>query len=364
MSPPARQSEPACGRGGFTMIELLVVLMIVAMLLSISWVVYGQAVESARVQATRATIRHLDGALQDRIEDFERLNFKPLATQYAAQTGLPMELALLMVKKDRFRASFPQREEDLWGFDGAPGGPDDSPLLQKMFIPGTSTPKPDSWLARNASSDPALAAAAESSELLYVALTEGSVFGPPPPDLDRIPARHIGDTDGDGNLEFLDEWGRPLRFYNWTTRLIRPVDAPNNQIQLTTFRQTVGVLMPDVIPPPSATLAAEEYSHPLNQDPDDVTGALGTSPPADFTEAYFHTIDTYHIPLIVSGGPDERVGLYEPDASDPRDPTAAAPTPAQFFRRLALPLGIDPSTGNVDAALLDLLYDNITNRQP
>ena len=354
-----RQHNPVPPRGGFTMIELLVVITIIAILASISFVVLADSLENARVEATRVTLGQLDIALQDRLEDFERLNLKPIAERYQLATGIPLEAATLLVKKDRFRAAFPQRIEDLYGFNGTPDDPydpsaygDDSPLLVAMWDVAASDWRTDSWVARNSVSD------ADSSELLYIALTDGSAFGPPPPGIDRIPSRHVGDTDGDGNLEFLDDWGQPLRFYNWPTRLIRPAGrltgGSADNITVGMYSSAVGILIPDAPALPSNAagpldLSWDQYSHPLNQDPDDVVGALSAAiasnllgvDETEFEEA-FHTLDTYHIPLIISGGADEETGLNEPSAAGPE--------------RLAQPLATSVSD-------LDPLYDNITNRQ-
>ncbi len=53
------------------------------------------------------------------------------------------------------------------------------------------------------------------SETLYGLLVEGqgplgSVYN-----RDDFTNREVGDTDGDGMLEFLDAWGQPLQFYRW-----------------------------------------------------------------------------------------------------------------------------------------------------
>lgn len=403
------QQRRRFARRGFTMIEMLVVLAIVVILFSLAFRVLSASMENARTEATRATIRHLDSALQDRLEDFERINFKPLATRFKAiydgynpGADLPMEVAILMVKKDRFRGSFPQREEDMYGFDGTLGGGitgDEAPLLMSMWNPSSSAWKPDSWAAKNSAVTGELAEAAESSELLYVALKNGSIFGPPHPGLDRIPSRHIGDTDNDGNLEFLDDWGHPLRFYNWSTRLFRPggpgpnPGEPGASIDQMMFRSTVGVLAPDVIPAqssdpmvPTGPLLPTDFSHPLNQDPDDVTGALSavlTTPPKylatvfnngtpypgmKFDEAFYHIPDTFSIPLIVSAGPDGRLGMFEPTGFDPRNGTTTSTL------RLARPFAEDINSNGVldsgedlngDGVIEspDALYDDITNRQ-
>lgn len=371
MAPHPAQARRSHRRSGFTLIELLIVLAIISILLSIAWASYGVAVENARISATRATIRQLDSALQERVTAFHRVNLKSQAQQFtlgynAAGSNTPVAItpqfsaiSEIIVRKDRFRAAFPQRKEDLYGIDGTTAAPN-APLYQ-YWTPGAShTPE------------------TESSELLYLALTKGSVFGQTPLNIDRIRPSHIGDTDNDGMLEFLDEFGKPLRFYNWTTRLIRP--AGNGQpIDRAMFLRSAAVLMPGA-PVPSATpLAFDLYSDRLNQDPDDPTGALSNAMGAPFNyfagatfdavgigagcptfnEENYHALDTYSLPLIVSGGSDLQVGLYEPDGRDPRTPSVA-PTAAEFPRRLAMPL----ATGASDSTNLDLLYDNITNRQP
>lgn len=332
------------------MVELLIVLTIIGILFSISFVVYGAAVESARVEATRTTIRQLDSALQERLDAFQRINLKSQAQVFklryeAVGTNSPATIppqfdaiAEIIVRKDRFKAAFPQREEDLYGLDGAPGGGDDAPLLAYWTPSGSHTPE------------------TESSELLYLALTKGSVFGQSSLGIDRINANHIADTDDDGLLEFVDEWGAPLRFYGWTTSLVRPGGNLAN-IDLDVFRASAAVLMPGAPSPSANPLSATTYSDLLNQDSDDPTGALsdamnsngyftgpfdlqgiGTCVP--FDENFYHALDTYSLPLIVSAGGDGKLGLNEPTATG--------------ADRLARPI----------AANLDLLYDNVTNQQP
>jgi len=369
------QSELAARRPGFTMLEMLIVISIIAILLSISFVVYGAALENARVESTKATLRQLDSALQERLNAFQRVNLKSQAQAFKfaydsnrpmGADKIPLELAEIIVRKDRFKAAFPQREEDLWGLNGVQENPptiaDDSPLLKRMWNPNTAAWRTDSWKGRDGVSVASAKEAAESSELLYVALTEGPIFGGTPLALDRIPARHIGDTDQDGNPEFLDEWGQPLRFYNWTTSLVRPAGT-TSPIDLAMFRATVSVLMPGTPIPSADPLNVTVLNDRLNQDPGDATGALaagmlaptnfftssfslGTTTGQPFTEAFYHATDTYSLPLIVSSGGDQVLGLYEPTEAG--------------RERLARPIAVDAS----DAADLDPLTDNITNRQP
>jgi hypothetical protein len=62
-------------------------------------------------------------------------------------------------------------------------------------------------------------------------------------------------------------------------------------------------------------------------------------------EILFHTPDTYHIPLIVSGGPDKEIGLYEPNDI------------ANFGNLAAVPAATITDPFN------SALNDNLTNRQ-
>lgn len=371
MRPPAFHMRPASPRRGFTMIELLIVLTIIAILLSISFVVYGAAVESARVEATRATIRQLDSALQERYDAFRRVNLKSQAQlfklRYDAATPpntpatIPLEIAEIIVRKDRYRAAFPQRFEDLWGFDGVPNGgpPNDDAHLWRVYCQMTGNPPGSPPAPRDTT--------LESSELLYLSLTNGGAFSAPVLPLDRLRASHVRDADGNGLNEIYDEWGNPLRFFNWPTRLVRkagetspgpPIDF--GDILVADLRNEAYPLVPS-LPKTTVDVAydfANFVNHPLSIDPDDPTGALiaaqnatnvcrasfvlGNVPnqqPVD--ENFYHTFDTFHTPLIVSAGPDGKLGLEEPSQ------------PGADPQRLAQPSGT-----------LDELFDNITNRQP
>jgi hypothetical protein len=249
------------------------------------------------------------------------------------------------------------------------------------------------------------------------ALTKGGVFGAPPLTLDGIPSKNMRDTpldwnadgaisndlyptgddlDNDGAAngndipEIYDDWDRPLRFYTWSTGLIRPT-GNLTPIYAAFFETTVRPLIPDLLTPAGAVMNYDVYAHPLNQDPDDPTGALSAAmmlpppnayfvnpfnlaglgnPAQPFNESYYHTLDTALVPLIVSAGPDEDLGLFEPDGRDPRDSTV----PASFPLRLARPLAEDiNASGSLDPGedlngdgimhAPDDLFDNITNRQ-
>ncbi len=327
-----RQQRAAASsrRGGFTLLEILVVVAIISILIALAAVALGRAVTSARAAATRSTISKINAIMEQRRDAFSRLKppaqrIRDMQSYYGIASP---KLAEVVFRKLAYKALFPQRVEDLYGADGAPGGTgaaQDAPLAAKLPSP--------------------LPAHVSSAELLYLAVMEGSVLGTGETATDRFSTSEVADTDGDGLKEFVDGWGRPLYFYRWPTRLIRPAAAgsetqpqaivnPGDPADLQQYRHAVnprfaGPGFPSVpgvtaevllgtLPPappgvargPGATLGAER-SDPLAVDPDDQFGLFASW--AGLSETDYHTPATFHQPLIVSAGPDQVLGLYEPD---------------------------------------------------
>ncbi len=242
----------------------------------------------------------------------------------------------------------------------------------------------------------------ESSELLYYTLVVSGTFGSSSVDADQFSAFEVKDTDEDGLPEFVDAWGQPLRFYRWPTRLIDPT-APNpfspdfsdpndpTDADLTpmdddgnslTFEDTdalreivpqerlyAGFLIkglptvPVPLPGPSGTLTTQRDM--LLVDPDDPVGLLygfiedpqykgmGIDLTLEFNEAKYHTPDTYHVPLIVSAGPDGYLGLREPNDTNAW---------SGIFGNLAQYRNTTVSSPMPSTAVIDELVDNLTNR--
>lgn len=347
-------------RSGFTLIEILIVMLIVGILFGLAFAVYGQSVASAREAATRSTILYIHRAVMARSESFARHNVKAEATTLKAQYDsggnpsprheIPTEIARLLVSKNRFRAAFPQRLEDLFGIDGVPGTVDDSLIwaIWKRTCNANGLAVTDSNIRPTGHRMDR-----ENCELLYLFLREGHYFGDNAFESGQINPRHLTetrlDTNGDGTAdiagnglpEIVDDWGNPIRFYNWPTRLIRP-GGSGAPIDQSVFSLSAGQFL-TLIPPPSTpspfplvdnsvTPPVGYYEHPINNDPDDALGSLsaaqsstgllassfylnrrGTSVlcPA-FNEQNYHTLDTYHAPLVISAGSDGRLGLVEP----------------------------------------------------
>jgi type II secretory pathway pseudopilin PulG len=353
----------------FSLAEILVVIAIMAFLMAAIVAVVPRVQNAAKIAKTRAIIKKVDEMLNDRLNGFKRY----IATQdrlagsgssvipsYAlnsmAEAGNNIPLAKVLGIKKAFRQAFAQSYAEL--------NPSIKPTGSSM--------------------DPRT----ESAACLFLVLTKGPLYDTEPPSASDLQAVDIADTDGDGVPEIIDAWGHPLRYYRWPTRLIRAVD-PANPTGTPTASQTINsgppaayqipvnpqwtltlssqtsnvtaqVLISSIVPtpaPPSPTwsLTVEQTTalvKDLAKDPDDPLGLIQaamtrTSPliiPTTF-ESTYHTPDTYSVPLIVSMGPDETLGLFEPSDS-------------ANHGNLAQPIVTAQTRADLSA-----VFDNITNHQ-
>ena len=170
---------------GFTLLELLVVIGLIAFLVSMTVAVVSGVIAGSREKATKATLKKIDGLLTQRMDAF---TMGREAQDLKGQTRQKV-----IDQKALFKKGFPQTLSEI-------------------------ATLPSNYVAAN--DDPAT----QSSEAMYLFLTTLESFGQPAIDEDAFSSNEVQDTDNDGLMEFVDGWGRPLRFYRWPTRLIRPAD--------------------------------------------------------------------------------------------------------------------------------------------
>lgn len=229
-------------RAGFTVVELMFVVVVIAIILAMLVPAGMSVVETSRKSATKATIVKIEGFLYHRQDRFEkdmlrndgwfkrthRKDFEPWNTDH------------IVAKKHRFNQIFMVDE------------------------PIQST--------------------ADSSEVLYAIVTQHN-----PDAATYFRGTEVGDTDGDGKLEFLDGWGRPLRYYPHASRIFRP---GGGQIDETAAKVIYGERLPADV----------------EIDRDDPAGLMRTE---KYLDRFGH--DANHHPiLVVSAGPSGNLGLYEP----------------------------------------------------
>ena len=351
-----RQVRHRHRRSGFTMVEILVVVGIILLLMTLSVGVLRNAIGTARQKQTEATILKVHGLMQQRMDAFyramERTNLQQAQDKmrkdwYITYSMIPPDKAIeVMVRKQIFQTRFPQNFLERNLLATPPNGVTVNSLKHKLST--------------------------QSAALLYWILTDSEVYGVAPVDESEFSSSEVRDTDGDGLREFVDGWGRPLRFYRWPSHLFRPGDGAS---------VPAGISAAKVLSPPDRTYVSALWSglpaiptvpgelDPLTRDPDDPTGQLwrfvnSAGAPAGAVTAvqnFYGTPNTFNAFLIVSGGPDGVLGLLEPSAELVMSlgppvtftgisiSTPAAGLPQGRLAALAswIPVGDNPITDNV-----------------
>jgi prepilin-type N-terminal cleavage/methylation domain-containing protein len=352
----ARLRRSPEGRGGFTLVEILVVILIIAIMGTLITAVIGNALNSARSSATRATITKVHQLLEERRLAISRRNLRSEVKLIRQRFhGLQnVDLARIVSKKEVLKVQIPQNLQDLYGPDRLPHTADDSPVLAKLVAltpQGEDTNKNgvldqgEDLNGNNVLDSTFLAVpprfpqrhydgnedvngngildngedsngngildlpATGSSELLYVALTMGTELGSEGGAIDFTSSEAV-DTDQDGLMELVDGWGHPLRFYRWPTRLLQPFipAAQGNSPPPPVLRRDLASLLIAGLP------ASDDQ---LGRDPDDPFGRFAVwliqgHGGNRATTTHLHTPSIYHVPLVVSAGQDGLIGLFEP----------------------------------------------------
>ena len=367
-------------REAFTLIEILIVITVIILLVTLMGAVIGNSVKKAREAATATLIEKIDKLLDERTKGFDRatksLDFQRIIAvrkqllEASGIFGVSPKVLSAVARKDFFRTNFPQRYAELTDVRTFPMGSTSNGVPDAIEFDSTLRPEDTNGNgvldgAEDTNGNGVLDGyvhakhnpATESAALLYYMLTRMQVFGVPPIGEAEFSTSEVRDTDGDGLLEFVDGWGRPLRFYRWPTRLLKPNgifgadnqpggagvnDNPELNNTVDDFLEFGEIGSDDITVPPSQREIAGYLilglpSGPvfsgqwdsLSEDPDDPYGLISTeikrlflqsngmtnvtAGPAGFNEMNYPTIDTYHTLLIVSAGPNGQFGLYLPN---------------------------------------------------
>lgn len=171
-------------RRGFTLVELLVVLVIIAILSGLSLAGLARAGSRTKADASKFMIRKISDAITEHYDTYEdlRLSGKSLADV-----------------RQRMREELPDSWFDVFGSPGS------------NITTAPATPSGRAY-ARYYASGPAPTAQYAGAECLFMIITQSGLF---PDVLTGIRPEQIGDIDDDGRREFLDGWKQPISFIRW-----------------------------------------------------------------------------------------------------------------------------------------------------
>jgi prepilin-type N-terminal cleavage/methylation domain-containing protein len=220
----ATRHFPCHSHRGFTLVELLVVISIIAILTGITLFSLRGVQEDAKERRTRAIVARINEQI---VRHWESYRTRPVPVRIPAgtdpRTAAQMRLSAL---RKLMRMELPDRKSDLL-YDERFGGFN----LEQMRVPLESTPTLWQAYIRRARqqiiSHHGLAASEvdawqnddywtpqyRNAEILYLILAtmrDGDSTG-----LDFFRESEIGDVDEDGMPEILDAWGMPIRFLRW-----------------------------------------------------------------------------------------------------------------------------------------------------
>lgn len=221
-------------RHAFTLVELLVVIVIIGMLASMSLGALYAARESAREAKSKAVIAKLDVIIQQRFEELQtrRLPFpsnisgrnfglritppamsllRLQAIRWTAKTELPDHLSDVANPHDPANPMFSLQDIDepaVLSVTGPARNPATNATVTETWEVSLTRSSLAKRLFRQSAS---ISPENDNAELLYLIVTSD------PEAREQFQQTDTADLDGDGCFEFMDGWGRPIKWLRWPT---------------------------------------------------------------------------------------------------------------------------------------------------
>ncbi len=228
--PVPRPPHPASS--GVTLIELLITITILATLAALFLGASNAAMESARAARTKTTIGKIHSLLMERWASYRTRRVDVNTT--SGLNSADAHKVRLDGLRELMKLEMPDRWTDvrLASLGSAIQPP--THLSNRPSLALNYLRQLDAAIARVNTITKQTNTTAEiyrnqSAECLYLLVMLATGDGEARTLFSR---QDIGDTDGDGLLEFLDGWGRPIQFVRWSTGFVsdlQPLTAAGNR---------------------------------------------------------------------------------------------------------------------------------------
>jgi prepilin-type N-terminal cleavage/methylation domain-containing protein len=194
---------------GFTLVELLIVVTIIALVAGMMLFALAGARNSALEKKTRTTISRLNEALLARWMTYETRRIVWQDGQGPQGLNSPSAAARMRVKalRELMRMEMPQKWSEV---QTGPNTGIAIPAANRAYRRRIAEARGKDGKPANQSQNFSDLA---NAECLYLILT--TRMGEEESIRDSIKDSEIGDVDGDGLFEFLDGWGMPICFLRW-----------------------------------------------------------------------------------------------------------------------------------------------------
>ena len=195
-------------RAAFTLVELLVTMVIVAILAALTLAGLAGVRQGAKADKTRNTIRKIDAVIRPMYDSYRNRRVTTIAAGASARNYTQV----LLDKRKLLVYEMP----DQWV---------DVPTPSQLADPNLSAIFKTSAVRSYAASRGSPTDFFGSAECLYMILERS---GYDPDALEFFRSDEIGDVDQDGKPEFLDGWGRPIAFLRWAPGFSSPIQKPDS----------------------------------------------------------------------------------------------------------------------------------------
>ena len=340
-------------RSGFTLVELLITVSVIAIMATMVLFALFAAQETAKVQKTKSLIAKLDSIIKSKYETYKtrRVNITLPPPPPPSDPNYPTYVATaararLDCLHDLMRMEMPDRWSDIedmprtFSYPGIPNVGVSRPSLHRSY-----RRKYDAIVLGPTPPPPPVVGTHAGAECLYMIIMQAQ--GEEGDDRSAIKEDQTGDVDGDGFREIIDAWGRPIKFLRWAPGFVSELQTtvtlptqnsnPSNVTSQSRLLSSVqgsyvgGTVINEDPANPGRYLAssmAKITGYNFTPGPPNVPGTgsfevTGTtwSPPAPGASSFFVTapdpfdprgiqpISFAIYPLIYSGGPDKCYGI-------------------------------------------------------